>query len=513
MGRTNWRDGFVPAVVLAAAVALAGLGGAGVGAVIRATAASAAADAPIFTAAGDIDGCAKGEDTANLVKKVAGPVATLGDNAYPSGSAGDYAKCYDPTWGAFKDRTHPSPGNHDYDANRATPYYQYFGAAAGQPGTGWYSYDVGTWHVVALNSNCDDVDCGKESNWLDSDLAAHPTACVLAYWHHPRFSSGNSGGSSATGAFWKVLYDHHASLVLNGHDHDYERFAPQNPSGKLDPNGIREIVVGTGGASLGSMGGAAPNSQVRNNNAYGVLEVTLRPDGYDWRFVPVGGDRFTDSGSDTCKGTAPAAPPTTMAPAAPPAEATPAPTTAPDPGPETWADPGPAGDAPAGDAPSGAPTAGDPPPPSRRRAAPPTSGAPKSPPPRGAASGAGSAAARPATSTTRAPASSTTLPAAVSPIAEVPPPAGPVVTSAPDGDAAGAVPGPGPGPEPPAALPAEDAAADARQLSLAVNGLIRPPAPHRHLPGPMVLAALGLVAVDAAGIAALRRRGFRLLGS
>jgi hypothetical protein len=264
-------------------------------------------------AAGDVEGCGSGAATAKLIDGIDGAVAALGDNAYPNGSTGDYAHCYDPTWGRFKSRTRPVPGNHDYDTPRAAGYFRYFGALAGPSGTGYYSYDVGSWHVVALNSNCGSVDCAAETQWLDSDLTAHPTPCTLAYWHHPRFSSGSVGDSSTVTPFWKVLYNHRATIVLSGHDHDYERFAPQDPAGRPDPGrGIRQFVVGTGGGSLGTFYGRDPNSQARSDTTFGVLKLTLRPDGYDWRFVPVD-NGFTDSGSDTCGATAT----TTSAPAAP----------------------------------------------------------------------------------------------------------------------------------------------------------------------------------------------------
>ena len=311
MARSSWRRVVTPAVMLVASVALlpvlTGLGS---------PAASSPGD-PVLTAAGDIDGCGPGKDTARIIDGTDGVVAALGDNAYPSGSPSDFAQCYAPTWGQFKDRTRPVPGNHDYDVPKASGYFGFFGAAAGPAGTGYYSYDVGGWHIVGLNSNCSFVDCNTERAWLNDDLTAHPAPCILAYWHHPRFSSGSAGDNTTVNPFWKVLYDHNASVVLNGHDHDYERFAPQNPDGHADPGrGIREFIVGTGGGALGSLYGAAPNSEVRKQDSFGVLQLTLHPDSYDWRFVPVAGDPFTDSGSDTC-GPAPAASP---APApAPPA--------------------------------------------------------------------------------------------------------------------------------------------------------------------------------------------------
>ena len=199
----------------------------------------------------------------------------------------------------------PTPGNHDYTTSTAAAYYSYFGAAAGSSGKGYYSYDVGQWHVVALNSNCSAVGgCNAGSaqeTWLRADLAAHPNKCTLAYWHHPRFSSGYHGASTSVQPLWQALYDAGAELVLNGHDHDYERFAPQTPTGQADPaRGIREFVVGTGGASERAFSATANNSEARNSSTFGVLQLTLHPSSYEWRFVPVAGQSFTDSGSAPC---------------------------------------------------------------------------------------------------------------------------------------------------------------------------------------------------------------------
>ena len=478
--------------------------------------AAEAATGPVFTAAGDIDGCNAGADTAKLVEKTSGPVATIGDNAYPSGSASDFAQCYDPTWGAFKDRTHPVAGNHDYDVSKATPYYQYFGTAAGAPGSGWYSYDVGSWHVVALNSNCDDVDCGKQANWLDADLTANPAACILAYWHHPRFTSGTSGGNDAVGAFWKVLYAHHATLVLNGHDHDYERFGPQDPSGHADPaQGIREFVVGTGGASLGSFAGVAPNSQVRNNGTYGVIELTLGDGDYDWRFVPTSGSHFTDSGSDTCRGTAPAAPTsTTSAPAPAASQPAPAPLPADSMAPGQSGEVGPgaadggpsglsgtAGDSAPDTRPSPPPTSRSPHPapttPAHQTAAPsPPADAP------GAAAGTGGITGQPAPpGAAGAGAGSSVAPAAAPPVA------GPLaVNPEMSSDPADVAAGPGRSGSGPAATGGA-AAEDPGPLLVAIAGLIHPAAPppssdRRGFAG----LAVALLALDGAGLAACRRR-------
>ncbi|MFY9550564.1 MAG: metallophosphoesterase [Thermoanaerobaculia bacterium] len=274
---------------------------------------------PVLVGAGDISTCSNDGDerTAKLLDKIDGTVFTLGDNVYPNGTASQFDRCYEPTWGRHKKRTRPVPGNHDYQTAGAAPYFAYFGDAAGDPKKGYYIYDLGTWHVVVLNSNCAEIGgCQKGSaqeKWLRGDLAAHPTLCTLAMWHHPRFSSGTEHGSSkATVDFWRALQDAGAAVVLSGHDHDYERFAPQDADGKADPErGIREFVVGTGGKSFYQFGQPVANSEIRNANTYGVLKLTLHPDGYDWRFVPVEGGAFEDSGSAKCHagGSIPTAPP------------------------------------------------------------------------------------------------------------------------------------------------------------------------------------------------------------
>ncbi|HEY4408633.1 MAG TPA: metallophosphoesterase [Acidimicrobiia bacterium] len=259
---------------------------------------------PVLVGAGDITSCSSSGDeaTAKLVQSTGGTVMAVGDLVYPSGSASQFSKCYNASWGAFKSRTRPAPGNHDYDSSStAEPYFDYFGGAAGPRGKGWYSYDLGSWHVVVLNSNCSDVGCGKGSaqeKWLRADLAAHPATCTVAYFHHPLFSS--SFTTSAVRPLWQALSDFKADVVVSGHAHNYERFAPQSPAGKADPNGIREFVVGTGGESHNSFNGVAPNSQVRNASTFGVLKLTLHPGSYDWKFTPVAGKSFTDSGTARC---------------------------------------------------------------------------------------------------------------------------------------------------------------------------------------------------------------------
>lgn len=263
---------------------------------------------PVFVGAGDIASCtAPGDEaTATLLDGIAGTVFTAGDNAYPNGAPGEFTNCYDPTWGRVLARTRPATGNHDYNTTGATGYYGYFGAAAGDASKGYYSYNLGAWHIIVLNSNCWAVGgCGAGSlqeQWLRLDLAASPTACALAIWHHPRFSSGTTHGSDVTyQAFWQALYDLGADVVINGHEHNYERFALQNPSAVADPaHGIREFVIGSGGVSHYTFGTPLPRSEVRNSDTFGVLKLTLHATGYDWQFVREAGKTFTDSGSQSC---------------------------------------------------------------------------------------------------------------------------------------------------------------------------------------------------------------------
>jgi len=257
----------------------------------------------VFVGAGDIAGCSSSDDeaTAQLLDAVAGTVFTLGDNAYTSGTAANYADCYDPTWGRHKARTHPSPGNHDYRTSGATGYYDYFATNAGPSGRGYYSYDLGAWHLISLNSNVSMSAGSTQEQWLRADLAANPQTCVLAYWHHPRFSSGSHGSSTAPQPLWQALYDFNADVIISGHDHNYQRFAPQTPAGAADPvRGIREFIVGTGGDSHYSFSTPIANTEAYNIDTYGVLKLTLYADSYTWEFIPVAGKTYTDSGSGSC---------------------------------------------------------------------------------------------------------------------------------------------------------------------------------------------------------------------
>jgi hypothetical protein len=272
---------------------------------------TAAQGDPVLIGAGDIASCSSSGDeaTADLLDGLSGTVFTLGDNAYESATAAEYANCYDPSWGRHKARTMPTVGNHEYNLSAgASGYFGYFGAAAGDPDKGYYSYDRGQWHIISLNSMCENAG-GCESTspmvtWLKADLAANPKVCTLAYFHHPLFNSGaEHGNDPKMRPSWDALYAAGAEVVLSGHEHTYERFAPQTPGGAADPaQGIREFVVGTGGASHYPFGTIQPNSQVRNSDTYGVLKLILHPGSYEWQFVPEAGKTFTDSGSDQCHG-------------------------------------------------------------------------------------------------------------------------------------------------------------------------------------------------------------------
>jgi hypothetical protein len=260
----------------------------------------------VLVGAGDISECTNDHDgeTAVLLDQTFGTVVTLGDNVYPDGTLSEFETCYGPTWGRHKARTRPALGNHDLDTPNGAGYFGYFGAAAGTAPNGWYSYDAGAWHVVVLNSECSHVDCSRTSpqgQWLAADLAAHPNLCTLAIMHHPRFGSSGTGDEIQLLDFWQLLYEAGADVVLSGHQHNYERFDPQSPTGQADASrGIREFIVGTGGAGLGTPGIPHANSVIQSGSSYGVLKLTLYSSSYDWQFVPVAGGSFTDSGSASC---------------------------------------------------------------------------------------------------------------------------------------------------------------------------------------------------------------------
>jgi acid phosphatase type 7 len=262
------------------------------------TSAPTSSGSVVLVGAGDISNCSRTQDeqTAQLLDNIPGTVFTTGDNAYVDGTYTEYLNCYGPTWGRHKSRTKPSPGNHDYLTSGAAGYFQYFNNVPS-----YYAYDLGAWRIYSLNSEISVSLSSPQVAWLANDLAANPRQCVAAYWHKPRWSSGsNHGVNNAMQSIWQILYDAGAELVLNGHEHHYERFSEMNGSGAAVSQGLREIVAGTGGASLYPFGSPMSASQVRNNTAYGVLKLTLRSNSYDWEFIPVSGSTFTDSGSDTC---------------------------------------------------------------------------------------------------------------------------------------------------------------------------------------------------------------------
>ena len=262
--------------------------------------------APILVGAGDIADCTNPRDslTANLLDTIPGTVFALGDNAYENGAPADYQNCYDPHWGRQKARTRPAPGNHDYNTPSASGYFGYFGAAAGDPAKGYYSYDIASWHVVVLNSNVDASASSPQVAWLKSDLAASSAQCTAAYWHHPFFTSGTTHGHAASmQAAVQALYDAGADVLISGHEHNYERFAPQRPDAAADPSyGLRQFVVGTGGGEglYNDLGTPSANSEVRNDETFGVLRMSLHDTGYEWRFVPEPRQTFTDVGTAAC---------------------------------------------------------------------------------------------------------------------------------------------------------------------------------------------------------------------
>jgi acid phosphatase type 7 len=258
-------------------------------------------------AVGDIGDCDTGADDnlAGVMAEREGTVLALGDIAYPEGTSEDFAECFAPSWRTLLPRIRPVPGNHDYGTGDASAYFEFFGPAAGDPGRGYYSFDLGDWHLVALNSACDQPNIGctegsPQLEWLARDLSTNDTACTLAYWHVPRFSSGEHGGDAAVQAFWEILDESGADVILNAHDHNYERLAPMTPDGQRDDdNGIRQFVVGTGGSDLRGLGEVEPNNERWATGYAGFLELVLDERGYQWTFVSASGE-VLDAGSDTC---------------------------------------------------------------------------------------------------------------------------------------------------------------------------------------------------------------------
>jgi hypothetical protein len=274
-------------------------------------------DLPAFNGGAGLDRqCHQRQVSDLLLRSDLWAVLGLGDLQYNNGEYTNFVASFDPTWGRLRNIMRPVPGNHEYGTDGAAGYFDYFdgigaaGGVAGTRGLGYYSFDVGTWHVVALNSECaDEVDRGGPScaagspqeQWLRADLAAHPARCTLAYWHHPIVSSGGNGLNAAVQPLWQALYDAGADVVLVGHDHAYERFAPQDGNLVADPaRGVREFLVGTGGRSLQRPVTVADNSEIRDGDNFGVLQLTLRPGRYDWRFVPENAGGFVDSGASPC---------------------------------------------------------------------------------------------------------------------------------------------------------------------------------------------------------------------
>ena len=261
---------------------------------------------PVLVGAGDIADCAldSGAATAALLYTIGGTVFTAGDNAYPDGTAAQFRDCYAPTWGRHLERTKPVAGNHDWLTKGLAGYRAYFGEKAGPADASWYSYDLGAWHVIVLDSDCTFVGgClpgSPQGDWLDADLKASTAKCTMAIWHHPRFSSGEHGSDASVWPFWDALYRAGADVVVNGHDHDYERFGPQDPAGREDKAaGIREFVVGTGGAGLRDFPTVAAHSEMRNKDTFGVIRFVLHPTWYEWSFMATSG-AVVDSGSGPC---------------------------------------------------------------------------------------------------------------------------------------------------------------------------------------------------------------------
>jgi hypothetical protein len=250
----------------------------------------------IIWAVGDIGVCNRRTDTlvANLIKRHRGTVLTLGDHAYPAGSPEDFANCFDPPWHDLVRRTQPAPGNHEYRTADGAGYFAYFGDRARG---GYYAFTRGEWRIYSLNSSA----LGPaQLDWLAADLAAHPVGCSLAYWHEPLFTSHLDGPTPEVKALWDLLAAAGVDVVLNGHAHDYERFAPQTPDGVAADDGMREFIVGTGGRTLGGFGDPAANSEVRQAKTWGALRMRLAPGGYSWQFYRAAGEDFTDSGTGAC---------------------------------------------------------------------------------------------------------------------------------------------------------------------------------------------------------------------
>ena len=302
-------------------IAIVGAAVVAVGAAVAAATAVLSDDAPqlapprtaVLLAAGDIGDCEQPGDEATaqlLARYPNATIAALGDLAYQHGSPEDFERCYEPTWGRFKDRTRPAPGNHDYSTKGAAGYFGYFGTAAGNPDEGWYSYDLGPWHIVSLNSECRRVGgCARDEPqivWLENDLRQNTEVCQLAYFHRPPYTSGryrdDYNDLPRMRLLWRVLVEHGVDIVLVGHEHSYERFVPMDELGNADSHGTYLFVVGTGGGNLREYREPPlPTTAVRNADTWGVLKLTLHEDRFDWEFLRARGGNFTDSGSGRCR--------------------------------------------------------------------------------------------------------------------------------------------------------------------------------------------------------------------
>jgi acid phosphatase type 7 len=258
------------------------------------------AGAAVLVGAGDIAVCGSAgtEGTAALLDGIEGTVFTAGDNAYFQGSMENFRDCYEPTWGRHKARTRPAPGNHDYETSGGGPYFAYFGSRAGPSGLGYYSFNLGAWHIVSLNSNVPAQVGTPQFTWLRDDLSSSSSRCLGAIWHHPLFSSGPNHIEPTMRDAWRLLQQQGAEFVINGHDHLYERFATTDDTGRPSPAGIRLFIVGTGGAQLYSFVRALPGSEARAS-VWGVLKLKLLADSYDWEFIAVD-SKVMDSGSAGC---------------------------------------------------------------------------------------------------------------------------------------------------------------------------------------------------------------------
>jgi hypothetical protein len=256
----------------------------------------------VLVGAGDIGLCGSPAvaATAQLLDSISGIVFTTGDHAYPDGTAANFRDCYEPHWGRHRGRTRPSPGNHDYHSAGAAPYFAYFGENAGPFGLGYYSYIAGPWQVIALNSEVPIGPGSAQIQWLRTTLATNRSPCTMAYWHKPLFTSGPNGANLDMREVWRALYEFGADLVINGHDHLYERFAPQDPDGRADSaRGLRQITIGTGGGPLYTPITSAANTEAIHVG-YGVLKLTLADGNYQSEFVPVAGNPYTDRSLGQC---------------------------------------------------------------------------------------------------------------------------------------------------------------------------------------------------------------------